>query len=123
MKRWLLQKLAAETGAVIAITGAIDIVADKDNAYCIRNGHPEMSRITGTGCQLSAMMTAYITANPDNVLQAAAAAVCAMGLCGEKAAARMSEQDGNSSMRNYIIDAVYNLTPEELEKGAKYEVR
>ena len=45
---------AARTGSVIAITGAIDIVADADKAYCIRNGHAMMSSITGTGCQLSA---------------------------------------------------------------------
>ena len=39
---------AAKTGAVVAITGAIDIVADGAKAYCIRNGHPMMSAITGT---------------------------------------------------------------------------
>ncbi|WP_312614447.1 hydroxyethylthiazole kinase [Oscillibacter sp.] len=111
------------TGAVVAITGAIDIVADEHTAYCIRNGHPDMSRITGTGCQLSAMTAAYVTANPGRTLDAAAAAVCAMGLCGETARRRMTEQDGNSSYRNYIIDAVYNLTPEALEEGARYEVR
>lgn len=114
---------AEKTGAVIAITGAIDIVADKDTAYCIRNGHPAMSRITGTGCQLSAMTAAYVTANPGSALTAAAAAVCAMGLCGEIAMRRMTPADGNSSYRNYIIDAVCNLTPDELEKGARYEVR
>ena len=42
-----------------------------------------MGKITGTGCQLSGVMTAYITANPDNQLEAAAAAVCVMGLAGE----------------------------------------
>ena len=70
---------AKKTGAVIAITGAIDIVADSNTAYCIRNGHPMMSSITGTGCQLSAMTAAFVTANPDHPLQAAAAAVAAMG--------------------------------------------
>lgn len=114
---------AKKTGAVIAVTGAIDIVTDGKKAYCIRNGHADMSKITGTGCQLSAMTTAYITANQSHVLEAAAAAVCAMGLCGEKAKARMTEADGNISYRNYIIDAVCNLTPEELERGAKYEMR
>lgn len=114
---------AKKNGAVVAITGAIDIVADEHTAYCIRNGHPDMSRITGTGCQLSAMTAAYVTANPGRTLDAAAAAVCAMGLCGETAQWRMTEQDGNSSYRNYIIDAVYNLTPEALEEGARYEVR
>ena len=108
---------------VIAITGAIDIVADGKKAYCIRNGHPMMSSITGTGCQLSAMTAAYVTANPEHPLEAAAAAVCAMGLAGEIAHARLSAQDGNSTYRNYIIDAIYNMTPEQLEEGAKYEVR
>lgn len=114
---------AKETGAVIAITGAIDIVADSKTAYCIRNGHPMMSSITGTGCQLSAMTAAFVTANPDYPLEAAAAAVSAMGLAGEIAHERLSALDGNSTYRNYIIDAIYNMTPEQLEKGAKYEMR
>ena len=114
---------AKKSGAVIAITGAIDLVCDKEKAYVIQNGHPMMAAITGTGCQLSAMTAAYVTANPDDVLGAAAAAVCAMGLAGEIAHARLTELDGNSSYRNYIIDAVYNLTPEQLEKGADYEMR
>ena len=81
-----------------------------------------MSRITGSGCQLSAMMAAYISANPENTLKAALACVCVMGLCGEIAKKRMSEKDGNSTYRNYLIDAVYNLSPEDLEKGARYEI-
>ncbi len=117
------RQFAARTGSVIAVTGAIDIVTDGNKAFCIRNGHPAMSSITGTGCQLSTMIAAYVTANPAHPLEAAAAAVCAMGLCGEKAFARMSALDGNSSYCNYIIDAVYNLTGDDLESGAKYEVR
>ena len=111
------------TGAVVAITGAIDIVADGIRAFCIHNGRPEMASITGTGCQLSALTAAFVTANPDRPLEAAAAAVCAMGLCGEIAYQRLTELDGNSSYRNYIIDAMYRLTPAALEKGARYEVR
>lgn len=114
---------AAETGAVIAISGAIDIVADGSRACCIRNGHPMMAAITGTGCQLSAMTAAFVTANPDHPLDAAAAAVCAMGYAGEVAHSRLGPMDGNSTYRNYIIDAIYNMTPEMLKKGANYEVR
>ncbi len=114
---------AKKTGAVIAITGAIDIVCNSEKAYIIRNGHPMMSSVTGTGCQLSAMTAAYVTSNQDTPLESAAAAVCAMGLAGELAFKRMGEADGNSSYRNYIIDAIYNMTPEQLEKGANYEVR
>lgn len=114
---------SAKTGAVIAITGAIDIVADSSKAYCIYNGHPDMSSITGTGCQLSSLTAAFVTANPDSPLEATAAAVAAMGYAGEIAHSRLTPLDGNSTYRNYIIDAIYNMTPEMLAKGAKYEVR
>lgn len=118
-----LKEFSNKTKAVVAVTGAIDIVVYSNKAYCIYNGNSMMSCVTGTGCQLSAMITAYITANINEPLQATAAAICAMGLCGEKAYELLSEKDGNSSYRNYIIDAVYRLTSDELERGAKYELR
>lgn len=118
-----VKAFAKQTGAVIAVTGAIDIVADGEKAYCIRNGHPMMSSVTGTGCQLSAMTAAFVTANPKYPLEAAAAAVCAMGYAGEVAHGRLAEMDGSATYRTYIIDAIYNMTPEMLKKGANYEVR
>ena len=118
-----VKRFAAKTGAVVAMTGAIDLVADGDHAFCIRNGHPMMGSITGTGCMLSAMMTAYLTANPAHPLEAAATAVCAMGLCGERAFARLQPQDGNATYRNRILDEIYHLTGDVLEAGAKYEMR
>lgn len=114
---------AEKIGAVIVITGAIDIVADNHTAYCIRNGHPMMSSVTGTGCQLSALTAAFTAANPDHPLEAAAAAAAVMGYAGEVAHGRLTAMDGNASYRNYIIDAVYHMTPEMLERGANYEVR
>ena len=74
-------------------------------------------------CQLSGMMTAFVVANPDNKLEAAAAAVCAMGLAGEIGWSRMAEGDGNSTYRNRIIDAIYNMDGATLNGGAKYELR
>ena len=118
-----VKEFAKAKNAVIAVTGAIDLVTDGQKCFVIRNGRPEMGKITGTGCQLSGMMTAFITANPDNVLEAAAARVCAMGLAGEIAWANMQSVDGNSTYRNRIIDAIYNMTGEQLDKGAKYEIR
>ena len=56
-------------------------------------------------------------------LKAAAAAVCAMGLAGEIGWSHMKPEDGNSTYRNRIIDAIYHMDGETLEKGAKYEVR
>lgn len=118
-----VKSFAKDRDCIIAITGAIDLVSDGEKCYVIRNGRPEMGKITGTGCQLSGMMTAFIVANPDHKLDAAAAAVCAMGLAGEIGWSRMQEGDGNSTYRNRIIDAIYNMDKETLDKGAKYEVR
>ena len=118
-----LKSFSKATGSIIAVTGAIDLVCDSEKCYVIRNGRAEMSSITGTGCQLSGLMTAFLVANPENKLEAAAAAVCTMGLAGEIAWSRMSEGDGNSTYRNRIIDAIYNMDGETLEKGAKYEVK
>lgn len=117
------KKFSQKTGAVIAITGAIDIVADQEHAYAIYNGHPMMSRITGTGCMLSAMIAAYLVANPTRPLEATVAAICAMGLCGQKAHERLAPNEGNASYRNYILDEIYHLSGEALEGGANYEMR
>ena len=118
-----VKALSARTGAVVAMTGAIDLVSDASTTFCIYNGHPAMGRVTGTGCQLSALSAAFLAANPDAPLAAAAAAVCAMGLCGEIAYARLGPQEGNATYRNYIIDAMDRLAPDTLEQGARYEMR
>lgn len=118
-----VKSFAKASGSIIAVTGAIDLVSDGEKCFVIRNGRPEMGRITGTGCQLSGLMTAFLTANPDNQLEAAAAAVCMMGAAGEIGFANMQESDGNSTYRNRIIDAIYNMTGDCLEKEARYEIR
>ena len=118
-----IKDFAKKAGAVVAITGAIDLVSDGDRCFVIRNGRPEMGKITGTGCQLSGLTTAFLVANPDNKLEAAAAAVCTMGLAGEIGWSNMQEGDGNSTYRNRIIDAIFNMNGDLLDRGAKYEVR
>ena len=123
VRELLVKAFARQAGCIIAVTGAIDLVSDGERCWCIRNGRPEMGQITGTGCQLSGMMTAFVAANPDNQLEAAAAAVCMMGLAGEIGWSRMAEGDGNATYRNRIIDAIYNMDGETLNGGAKYEVR
>ena len=118
-----VKNFASQTGSIVAITGAIDLVSDDKRCFVIRNGRPEMGKITGTGCQLSGMMTAFLVANPDALLEAAAAAVCTMGLSGEIGWSHMQKGDGNSTYRNRIIDAIFNMTGEMLDRGAKYEIR
>ncbi|MCR2033838.1 hydroxyethylthiazole kinase [Anaerofustis stercorihominis] len=117
-----IKGFSAKTGAIIIVTGEIDIIANEEKAYIVRNGHSMMSNITGTGCMLSAMTAAYITANDDDMLEACLASVCLMGYAGEIAYKKMKETGaGNSTFRNYLIDAIFNMTGDELEKGAKYE--
>lgn len=117
------KNFSQKSKTVIAITGAIDLVADNEKCYVVRNGRSEMSKITGTGCQLSGIAAAFAIANPDDKTKAVAAAVCMMGLAGEIGYANLKADEGNSTLRNRIIDAICNMDADMLNKGAKYEVR
>lgn len=118
------KKLSKKTGAVIAITGARDIVADSDRACIIGNGHPMMSNVTGTGCMLTAVIGSYAGANPGRLLEATAAATAAMGLCGELAFERLQQLDGGTNTyRMLLIDFMSKMNGEMLKGGAKIENR
>ncbi len=112
----LAQQLWAQTGAAVAITGVIDLVADGEGAYVIRGGHPMLSRITGSGCMLSAVCGAFLAACPDKPAMAAAGAVSSMGLCGEIAAARLREGEGT-----YLMDAMSLLDDQQWMGGTNIE--
>lgn len=113
-----------KTGAVIVITGAVDIATNGDNVYLIYNGHAMMTNITGSGCMLTALLGAYVAANPENSLGAAAACLCAVGIAGETAYQKFRDnKSGNSSFRSDLIDAVFNITGETLDRKARYDCR
>lgn len=116
-----LQQFSRLHGCIVAVTGAIDLVTDGEQVYALRNGRPEMGQITGTGCQLSGLMTAYLAANPEKPLEAAVTAVAAMGVAGEAAFVHMKEYEGNSTYRNRIIDAICHMDGKTLENLAKVE--
>ena len=118
-----VKDFAKQSGCIIAITGEIDLVADDKQCYVLRNGRAEMERITGTGCQLAGLLTAFVVANQEQKLAATAAAICTMGLAGEIGYEALLPGEGNATYRNRIIDAIYNMTGDMLEKGAKYELR
>ncbi len=120
----LAMRMARHFNAIVAITGAIDIVADSEVAFVIRNGHASMSRITGTGCMLTSLVGAYVCANPNKKLHATATAVALMGISGEMAHASCARDGlGSSSMRTRLIDAISMMSPEVLEHHLKCEVR
>lgn len=117
-----VKQQAEHMGCILAVTGRVDLITDGRTCYCISNGRPEMSRITGTGCQLSGLTTAFLAANPGQKLEAAAAAAAVMGLAGEIGWSRMQDGDGNAAYRNRIIDAVYHMDGKRLDEGEKVTV-
>lgn len=118
------QELSKKTGAVIAITGAMDIITNDHKAYVIKNGHPMMSKITGTGCMLTGVIGAYCGANPEQIFEGTAAAVSAIGLCGELAYNKTIQANGGTStFRTYLIDSMSQLTSSTLNEGIKIENR
>lgn len=119
----LAENLRRKARCTVVVTGKTDIVTDGDTTYLVHNGHEMMSRITGSGCMLSALITAFAAANKENITQSVLAGVCAMGLAGEKAARRIEKPAGSGTFKTYLIDEIYNMTGEELERGAKYEVQ
>lgn len=119
----LCRRLAESTGAVTALSGQVDILSDGTQTVLIRGGVPTMSRVTGSGCMLTALLGAFCGANPERPLAAAAAAVAAMDLAGERAEARrLQNGTGNATFRTDLIDAVFNLTEDELREGVRYEI-
>lgn len=115
-----LKDFALKTGAVVVVTGARDILTDGTKVYVVDNGHPMMAKVTGTGCMLSAMMTAFISANETAPLTAALAAVTAMGLAGELAYEKIQSLGlGNASYRNLIIDQICLMDGDLLARKAK----
>lgn len=119
----LVRKLAQQTGSVIAVSGVIDVISDGKQIMVIRNGCETMSRITGSGCMLTALIGAFCGAMPDDSFAAACAAIAVMGVSGELADwRRIRNGTGNATFRNDLIDAVFNLTEEQLMEGVRYEI-
>lgn len=113
--------LARESGAVVAVTGVTDVITDGTRVIIIRNGHPLLARITGSGCMLSCLCAAFCAAAPDRILEAAAAAVGTMGLCGERAATGTAVAGtalaGTATFRTALIDRLSRITGTELAQG------
>lgn len=115
--------LAQRLSTVIAISGALDLVTDGSKTVILRNGCAAMARITGSGCMVTSLIGAFCGASPEEPFGAAVAAMTAMGVAGELAEEkRLKNKTGNATFRTDLIDAVFNLTEEELKERARYEV-
>lgn len=119
----MVKQLSLRTGSVIAVSGAIDVISDGRNSMVLRNGCTIMSRITGSGCMLTSLIGAFSGAMPQDSYAAACGAMAAMGIAGEVAEKfRLEKGTGNATFRTDLIDAVFNLTEEQLLAGVRFEI-
>ena len=117
----MAEGLAQSLQSVIALSGKLDIVTDGHKTCVLRNGCATMARITGSGCMLTALM-GVCCGSWDDSFEAACMAVAVMGVCGEIAEEkRLRQGTGNATFRNDLIDAVFNLTKDQLKEGVRYE--
>ena len=117
------RKLAQKTGSVVAVSGPLDVVSDGKQTVILKNGCATMARITGSGCMLTALTGTFCGAMPEDPFTAVCGAVAAMGVAGELAEVRrLQNGTGNATFRTDLIDAIFNLTEEQLEEGVRYEI-
>ena len=110
--------LAQSLGCVAAITGEVDVVSDGILTFRIRNGHPLLGKVTGTGC-MATTTVAVLLACGDPYLEATAAALALFGLAGEKAAGMSGRMPGSFHVELY--NALYLLSMERKFKGIRVE--
>lgn len=110
-------QFAKKFGCVAAVTGPIDVVTDGARLMRVKNGHPMMATVTGTGCMATSVVAACAAVEKDAVI-ATAAALAAYGLAGEFAAAKAQ---GPGTFQVHLFDAVATLTQEALRAGIRIE--
>lgn len=98
------QELALKYRTIVAVTGEIDYVTDGKTTWSLPWGHPIMTKVTGCGCALSAVVAAFIADAPDK-LNAVAAACALFGISGEQA---FPLCQGSGSFVAQFIDKLYN---------------
>lgn len=95
------REVAAQTGSVIAVSGAVDQIVSATEIRAITGGTPMLTRVTGTGCLLGGL-TAACVAVADPFVAAVAATVW-LNTAGEIAAERAK---GPGSFRVELLDAL-----------------
>ncbi|MBM4762683.1 hydroxyethylthiazole kinase [Bacillus sp. B15-48] len=81
----LAQNTARELGNVVVITGKEDVVSNGTITNIVKNGHPLLTKVTGTGCLLSSVIGAF-TAVEQDIILATTTALAFYGVAAEKAA-------------------------------------
>ncbi len=109
------RRLAARTGVVVAVTGAVDYVTDGTRMIVLGNGHPMMTRVTGMGCTATALIGACLAVTADN-LAAAAHGLTLLGVAAELAA---PDAAGPGSLQIGILDRLFALDAAQIARLAR----
>jgi hydroxyethylthiazole kinase len=109
--------VAKDSNSIVAITGPVDIVTDGEKVIRCYNGHPLLGFVTGTGCAATAAIAAFHSITTDS-LEAAAAGLAFFGLAGECAGAKANSP---GSFMVALLDALYEISPQELQEKARLE--
>ena len=107
-----------EVASVVAITGPVDLITDGTKVIRCHNGHPLLGSVTGTGCAATTTIAAF-AAVTDDPLEATSAGLAFFGLAGELAGARASSP---GSFMISLLDAMYEISPEEFQDKAGLEI-
>lgn len=103
-------ELARAYHTVILASGKVDIVTDGTRLVHIKNGTPQLSGITGTGCMLGALAAAYLAIQPD--MNAAITACVMLGICGQ-----LAETDrGSGSFMMNLMDALSTVKSADIKQ-------
>ena len=107
--------LTARSGAVVAVTGATDLITDGTRTARIANGHPLMPTVTALGCALTAVLGGFLASN-DNPFEATTSALAYYGLAGQIAAESAA---GPGSFAVAFLDALAAIDAAALDRGAR----
>lgn len=112
--------LAERTGAVVAISGLVDAVTDGARTVRIAGGSPLLTRVTGGGCSLGAVVAACVAAadGPDAAFTGTIAAHAVYAAAAEDAAARAQ---GPGSFAVAFLDALAAVAPAQVSAAHRFE--
>lgn len=100
--------LARERKTAVLLSGEEDMISDGVRVFRAAGGSRWMSRVTGTGCMLSALCGAFAAVEPDGYLAAALASVF-WKACAMEAEQALASGQGAGSFRVALLDAASRM--------------
>jgi hydroxyethylthiazole kinase len=104
----------------VVITGKEDVATDGNHTYLISNGHPLLTRVTGTGCLLSSVIGAFAAVEGDYLL-ASVSALSFYGIAAELAVNQVGDHLPGS-FQIELLNQLANVGEAELRKFATVQV-